>query len=114
MTAKAEPMAGDDVVMVERAVERGGASSASFQMSRAPRCRCRETLPCTIIDYSIGGAAVFAAVMPAAGTALKIAKLFGSLVHHFNGGFAAYFVKVQEDAKLAGTLPRDEVSGHLM
>ena len=36
-----------------------------------------ETLPCTVIDYSIGGAAVFAEVTPAKGTALKIAKVVG-------------------------------------
>ncbi len=71
-----------------------------------------EKLPCTVIDYSISGAAVFAEVTPAAGTALKIAKLFGSVVRHFNGGFAVNFAKVQPDPKLVETLLRGDASGH--
>ena len=70
-----------------------------------------EKLPCTVIDYSISGAAVFAEVTPAEGTALKIAKLFGSVVRHFNGGFAVNFAKVQPDPKLVETLLRDDATG---
>jgi hypothetical protein len=55
---------------------------------------------------------VFAEVTPAAGTALKIARLFGSVVRHFNGGFAVNFVKVQQDPKLVETLLRDDASGN--
>jgi hypothetical protein len=71
-----------------------------------------ETLPCMVIDYSVSGAAVFADVTPAGGTALKIAKLFGLVVRHFNGGFAVNFAKIQPDRKLVETLLRDDASGH--
>lgn len=55
-----------------------------------------ETLPCTVVDYSAGGAAVLADVAPAKGTALKIAQVVGEVVRHFDGGFAVHFSTVQD------------------
>jgi hypothetical protein len=63
-----------------------------------------ETLPCTVVDYSVGGAAVLADVAPAKGTALRIAKVVGEVVRHFNGGFAVNFPTVQDPASIEALL----------
>jgi chemotaxis response regulator CheB len=63
-----------------------------------------DTLPCTLIDYSIGGAAVFADVTPAQGTALKIAQVVAQVVRHFDGGFAVSFAAVQDSRSVAALL----------
>jgi hypothetical protein len=66
-----------------------------------------ETLPCTVIDYSITGVAVFADLTPAEGTALKIAKLLGRVVRRFSGGFAVNFITVQPDPQSVASQLRD-------
>lgn len=63
-----------------------------------------QTLPCTVVDYSISGAAVLADVAPAKGTALKIAKVVGEVVRHFDGGFAVNFRTVQDPGSIESLL----------
>jgi hypothetical protein len=55
-----------------------------------------ETMPCQLINYSAGGAAVYADVTPTTGTALKIAHVGAEVVRDFNGGFAVNFMTVQD------------------
>lgn len=55
-----------------------------------------ETMPCKLINYSVGGAAVYADVTPNTGTTLKIAHLGAEVVRDFTGGFAVNFTTVQD------------------
>jgi len=53
-------------------------------------------LPCLVIDFSISGAAVSAAMVPEIGMVLAIGSVIGRVVRHFAGGFAVKFVSLQE------------------
>lgn len=53
-------------------------------------------MPCQVIDYSIGGAAVQADAAPALGAVVKIGRVVGCVVRHFAGGFAVAFPVVQD------------------
>jgi hypothetical protein len=53
-------------------------------------------VPCEVIDYSSGGAAMYAEVCPAIGSVVKIGKLLSRVVRHFGGGFAVSFVTLQD------------------
>ena len=69
-------------------------------------------LPCEVIDYSLGGAAVYADASPAIGSVVKIGKVLGRVVRLFGGGFAVSFMAVQnpqsvEEAVLQPTTPRE-------
>ena len=55
-----------------------------------------QMLPCFVIDYSLGGAAITADDTPAIGTVLKIGRVAGRVVRHFNGGFAVTFPVLQD------------------
>jgi hypothetical protein len=50
---------------------------------------------CEVIDYSAGGAAVYADVCPAINSVVKIGKVPSRVVRHFGGGFAVSFLTVQ-------------------
>jgi hypothetical protein len=52
-------------------------------------------LPCEIIDYSLGGAAVYAEATPPVGTVVKIGNVLSRVVRLFGGGFAVCFMAVQ-------------------
>lgn len=54
------------------------------------------TVPCEVIDYSAGGAAVYADISPAIGSVVKIGKLLSRVVRQFAGGFAVSFLKLQD------------------
>jgi len=71
-------------------------------------------LPCEVIDYSVGGVAVYADATPAMGTVVKIGKVLGRVVRHFGGGFAVSFMTMQdprlvEAAVLQPTTPSEPV-----
>jgi hypothetical protein len=53
-------------------------------------------LPCQVIDYSAGGAAVYAEANPEMGTVVKIGKVAGRVVRQFGGGFAVSFLTLQD------------------
>lgn len=52
-------------------------------------------LPCEVIDYSVGGAAVYSDATPPVGSTVKIGNVLGRVVRLFGGGFAVSFVSVQ-------------------
>ncbi|WP_315721176.1 MULTISPECIES: PilZ domain-containing protein [unclassified Bradyrhizobium] len=49
-------------------------------------------IPCLVIDASMSGAAVSAAVQPEIGTPLAVGSCIGRVVRHFPDGFAVRFV----------------------
>ena len=53
-------------------------------------------LPCEVIDYSLGGAAVYADISLPIGSIVKIGKVFSRVVRLFGGGFAVAFMAVQD------------------
>jgi PilZ domain len=55
-----------------------------------------QALPCFVIDYSMGGAAITADETPAIGTVLKIGRVEGRVLRHFRGGFAVVFPVLQD------------------
>jgi hypothetical protein len=52
-------------------------------------------VPCEVIDYSVGGVAVYADFNPPIGSAVKIGKVLSRVVRHFGGGFAVCFLPMQ-------------------
>ena len=52
-------------------------------------------LPCEVIDYSLGGAAVYADVSLRIGSIVKVGRVFSRVVRLFGGGFAVAFMAVQ-------------------
>jgi hypothetical protein len=72
-------------------------------------------LPCEVIDYSVGGAAVYSEATPAIGSVVKIGKILGRVVRVFGGGFAVSFMAVQnpqvvEEAIFQPTTPVNQVT----
>ena len=59
-------------------------------------------LPCEVIDYSVGGAAVYADATPAVGSVVKIGKVLSRVVRVFGGGFAVSFMAVQNSSGRGG------------
>jgi hypothetical protein len=53
-------------------------------------------LPCEVIDYSLGGAAVYADVNLQIGSIVKVGRVFSRVVRLFGGGFAVAFMAVQD------------------
>ncbi len=51
---------------------------------------------CQVLNYSASGAALSAEVTPAIGEILKVGRVIGRVVRHFNGGFAVRFTDVQD------------------
>jgi hypothetical protein len=69
-------------------------------------------VPCEVIDYSMGGAAVYADAVPAIGAAVKLGSVSGHVVRHFGGGFAISFAALQDMQTLeAAILPPKSASG---
>lgn len=62
-----------------------------------------QTMPCEVIDYSAGGAAVYAEIIPPLGSVVKVGTLLGRVVRQFGGGFAVAFLTLQ-DPKLIESL----------
>jgi hypothetical protein len=52
-------------------------------------------LPCEVIDYSVGGAAIYADASPEVGSVVKLGKVLSRVVRLFGGGFAVSFMAVQ-------------------
>lgn len=53
-------------------------------------------MECVVIDMSVSGAAVSAAIKPPIGTPLAVGKVVGRVVRHLSDGFAIQFVQLQE------------------
>lgn len=52
-------------------------------------------VPCEVIDYSAGGAAVYADVSPPLGSVVTLGKVLSRVVRQFGGGFAVAFMAMQ-------------------
>jgi hypothetical protein len=61
-------------------------------------------LPCEVIDYSLGGAAVYADFSPAIGAIVKIGKVLSRVVRHFGGGFAVSFLALQDPQSVEASI----------
>jgi len=61
-------------------------------------------LPCEVIDYSVGGAAVYADASPAVGSVVKLGKVLSRVVRVFGGGFAVSFMAVQDPQVVEGAI----------
>jgi hypothetical protein len=59
---------------------------------------------CELMDYSMGGAAVYAEISPAQGAVVKIGTIPGIVVRHFPGGFAVAFLALHSLPMLEGAL----------
>jgi hypothetical protein len=61
-------------------------------------------LSCEVIDYSLGGAAVYADFSPAMGAVVKIGKVLGRVVRQFGGGFAVLFLAPQDPQSVEASI----------
>ena len=68
-------------------------------------------LPCEVIDYSLGGAAVYADVSPQIGSIVRVGKVFSRVVRLFGGGFAVAFMAVQKPDSVESAVLRPPHAG---
>ena len=61
-------------------------------------------MPCEVIDYSLGGVAVYADFSPAIGADVKIGKVLGRVVRQFGGGFAVSFLSPQDPRSVEASI----------
>jgi hypothetical protein len=71
-------------------------------------------LSCEVIDYSLGGAAVYADVSPQIGSVVKVGKVFSRVVRLFGGGFAVAFMAVQNPHSVEAAVLRPPQAGVAM